>query len=173
MHPERGNLRTGDDHCATGGPPVFPDAPGRDLQMAGRLTWWALPFGFWAIAFPTTIAAAQLRSHFGHYTEPFMGPATYRDPVSGAIIYVESDGMHLARIEKSGKLAWMTNPHSDARVPDYREMAPRIVHIGPMTPWMKKHLTQSARYFITMTFTNSQFGLVDMRTGAFQFLGQD
>jgi hypothetical protein len=24
-----------------------------------------------------------------------------------------------------------------------------------------------------MTFTNSQFGLVDMRTGAFEFLGQD
>ena len=141
--------------------------------MAGRLIWWALPLGLWAVASPMTIADAKQRSHFGHYSDLFTGPSSYRDPASGAIFYVESDGMHLARIEKSGKLAWMVNPHSDARVPDYRELAPKIVHIGAPTAWMKRHLKVQARHSITMTFTNSQFGLVDMRTGTFKFLGQD
>jgi hypothetical protein len=141
--------------------------------MTGRLIWRALPLGLWAMTSPMTIADAKQRSHFGHYSDVFTGPSTYRDPASGAIFYVESDGMHLARLEKSGKLAWMTNPHSEARVPDYREMAPRIVHIGPLMPWMKRHLGDRARYFIAMTFTNSQFGVVDIRNGTFEFLGQD
>ena len=130
---------------------------------------WALLLLFVVWALQSLGVWLQMR----HYSDVFMGPATYRDPVSGAIFYVESDGRHLARIEKSGKLAWMKNPHSDARVQDYRELDPKIVHIGRLMPWMKVHLKDSARYFITITFSNSQFGIVDMRTGAFQFLGQD
>jgi hypothetical protein len=38
---------------------------------------------------------------------------------------------------------------------------------------MKRHLGDRARYFMAMTFTNSQFGIVDMRKGTFEFLGQD
>ena len=52
-------------------------------------------------------------------------------------------------------------------------LALKIVHIGALMPWMKRDLGDRARYFIAMTFTNSKFGVVDIRNGTFEFLGQD
>ena len=46
---------------------------------------------------------------FGKTTPPSR-PATYRDAESGVVFYVESDGRHLAAIDRSGKLVWVVIP---------------------------------------------------------------
>jgi hypothetical protein len=55
----------------------------------------------------------------------------YRDPSSGITFHVESDGRHLAAIDKNGKLIWNRNPFVDANACPYRSAHPYIAWIGP------------------------------------------
>ena len=64
---------------------------------------------------------------------PLLGAMTYLDPLSGCIFYVESDGRHLAKIERSGKLDWIKDPREGANVPDYRTDDPKIVDVRAPT----------------------------------------
>lgn len=58
-------------------------------------------------------------------------PFTYRDAKSGITFYVESDGRHLAAIDKSGKVLWVRNPFVNDDMCPYRSAHPYIAWIGP------------------------------------------
>lgn len=47
-------------------------------------------------------------------------PFAYFDPNSGITFYVESDGRHLAAIDKNGKVLWVRNPFVDNNLCSYR-----------------------------------------------------
>jgi hypothetical protein len=68
--------------------------------------------------------------YFGK-TPPPRTPSTYRDPVSGIVVYVESDGRHLAAIGRNGKLLWVRNPFVETDMCPYRSAHPYIYWIGP------------------------------------------
>src|SRR5438105_1881234 len=42
--------------------------------------------------------AQETTTYIGHYLEPFPGPQVYKDPNSGTLFYVETDGRHVAAI---------------------------------------------------------------------------
>jgi hypothetical protein len=58
-------------------------------------------------------------------------PSTYRDPESGTVFYVESDGRHVAAIDRNGKLLWVRNPFVEGGLCPYRSAHPYIYWIGP------------------------------------------
>ncbi|MGO8759076.1 MAG: hypothetical protein ACLQG3_13215 [Terracidiphilus sp.] len=121
----------------------------------------------------TCLAAAQnTHTYVGHYLVPFPGPATYTDPISRTLFYVESDGRHVAAISKDGKLLWNRDPFADAHAPFYRTDKPQIVFIGPASnsdPVIRgKH-----ERFVAITFNNSQFGVLKISDGDFVLEGQD
>ena len=62
---------------------------------------------------------------------PPQPPFAYRDAKSGITFYVESDGRHLAAIDKSGKVLWVRNPFVDYDLCPYRSPHPYIAWIGP------------------------------------------
>ena len=58
-------------------------------------------------------------------------PSAYRDPESGTVFYVESDGRHVAAIDRNGKLLWVRNPFVEGGLCPYRSAHPYIYWIGP------------------------------------------
>jgi len=114
------------------------------------------------------LGAAQERSTYtGKYLTDFPGPQVYKDPTSGTLIYVETDGRHVAAISLAGKLLWNRDPFTDAHLPLYRTEKPQIVYIGPDTAGGEPGK------FVAIAFNSSQFGVMRISNGEFRFRGQD
>jgi hypothetical protein len=125
------------------------------------------------LSFALCIGIAQETTTYAtHYLEPFRGPEVYKDQHSGTTIYVETDGRHVAAISGDGRLLWNRDPHKDAHLPSYRTEKPQIVYIGPVAKSSPYARGESDK-FAAITFNNSQFGLLRISSGDFQFLGQD
>jgi hypothetical protein len=128
---------------------------------------------FVALFFVVGLCAAQkTTTYVAHYLEPFPGPQVYKDLHSGTTLYVETDGRHVAAISGNGKLLWNRDPFQDAHLDYYRTEKPQIVYIGAVSkssPYAKGQTDK----FAAITFNNSQFGLLRISNGEFQFLGQD
>lgn len=102
----------------------------------------------------------------------FSGPLTYKDPKSGTVFYVESDGRHVSAIDSEGRILWCKDPFADAKLEFYRTKEPKIVYIGALNEVMTKVFKDKGE-FIAITFNSSQFGALNMATGEFTFEGQD
>ena len=116
------------------------------------------------------------RTYITHYLETFPGPQVYKDMHSGTTLYVETDGRHVAAISSEGKLLWTKDPYKDAQIPSYRTENPQIVYIGSVsksTPDARPFAGREPDKFVAITFNNSQFGLLRISTGEFDFIGQD
>jgi hypothetical protein len=116
--------------------------------------------------------AQDTTTYVAHYLEPFPGPQVYKDPQSGTTLYVETDGRHVAAISGDGKLLWNRDPYKDAHLPFYRTEKPQIVYIG-LVAKSNPYARGESDKFAAITFNNSQFGLLRISNGEFQFLGQD
>ena len=101
----------------------------------------------------------------------FLGPRVYKDPASGTLLYLETDGRHVAAISVDGKLLWLKDPFKDAHMPFYRTKTPQIVYIGSIP----KEDTVSVPHdrFVSIRFNSSQFGYLSISSGEFRFEGQD
>jgi hypothetical protein len=114
------------------------------------------------------LGATQERSTYsGKYLTDFPGPQVYKDPTSGTLIYVETDGRHVAAISFAGKLLWNRDPFTDAHLPLYRTEKPQIVYIGP------DPAGGEPGKFVAIAFNSSQFGVMRISNGEFRFRGQD
>jgi len=102
----------------------------------------------------------------------FSGPLTYKDPKSGIVFYVESDGRHVSAINSEGRILWCKDPFAEAKLEFYRTKEPKIVYIGALNEWMIKAFMGKGE-FIAITFNSSQFGVLNVATGEFTFEGQD
>src|ERR1035437_4087337 len=76
-------------------------------------------------------AAQETTTYIGHYLEHFPGAQVYKDPNSGTLLYVETDGRHLAAISPDGKLLWARDPFKDAHLPYYKIRNPQVYYLGP------------------------------------------
>jgi hypothetical protein len=112
-----------------------------------------------------------------------LGPAepgraiAYRDKQTDVLLYVESDGRHLAAVSPKGELLWVRDPFVDQNLCPYRTSRPIIVYVGP-TSWsgdessIAKHFKIDS-HVVEIRFDSSQFGVVDLSNGQFFFAGQD
>jgi hypothetical protein len=118
------------------------------------------------------LGAAQQRTYTAKYLTDFPGPQVYKDTVTGALLYVESDGRHVAAISRDGKLLWSRDPFKDAHLEFYRTEKPQIVYIGPAR---KSDLPpgEKRERLVGIVFNNSQSGVMKISNGEFYFLGQD
>jgi hypothetical protein len=112
-------------------------------------------------------AAQEHTTYTGRYLTDFRGPQVYKDPTSGTLLYVETDGRHVAAISCAGKLLWNRDPLTDAHLPFYRTDKPQIVYIGP------DPARGEPGKFVAIAFNSSQFGVMRISDGEFRFRGQD
>jgi hypothetical protein len=124
-----------------------------------------------AILSVTSIVEAQSEVvTYVNAPRPFRGAQAYKDKASGIIFYVESDGRHIAAIDRDGKLLWNRDPFVEAKLEPYRFERPVIVSIGEPHSWMTKG--RPGRY-VLINFNSTQAGILSFEKGDFTFLGQD
>jgi len=102
-------------------------------------------------------AAQETRTYVARYLQAFPGPQVYKDVHTGTVLYVETDGRHVAAISRDGKLLWNRDPFKDARLEFYRTKNPQIVYIGPVSksgPYAGKQPERLA----AITFNNPRSG---------------
>ena len=113
-------------------------------------------------------------TYTAHYLTKFPGPQSYKDADSGIILYVESDGRHVAAIGQNGNILWHRDPFADAGLEFYRTKRPQIVWVGQASKRTLEGMRgKGSGRFISITYNNSQFGVLDAKTGDFTFMGQD
>ena len=103
---------------------------------------------------------------------PSKWPLVYRDEASDVTIRVEADGRHVYATRAKGKLLWRRDPFKDGRLEPYRTRYPRIVWLGPPSQFREDQFRAQGR-FVGISFSSSQFGIINVATGEFIFLGQD
>jgi hypothetical protein len=95
----------------------------------------------------------------------------YQDPQTQVILYVETDGRHIAAISPQGKLLWRKDPFVEGGLEPYRHARPVISWVGQAAEWVRA--SGKSGHVIGISFDSSQFGVMDVETGKFRFLGQD
>jgi hypothetical protein len=126
-----------------------------------------------AILSALCLGTAQERTtYIGRYLTDFPGPQVYKAPASGTLLYVETDGRHVAAISGDGKLLWNRDPFKDAHLPFYRTEKPQIVYIGPVSK-SDRPAGRERDKCVAIAFNNSQFGVMRISDGEFKFQGQD
>jgi hypothetical protein len=76
--------------------------------------------------------------------------------------------INISAYDFSDKLIWTTNPRLEKRLKEYRVKDPVIVYFS-----LQKAAGTKDKDVIWISYSNSQFGTVDRRTGKFNFMGQD
>lgn len=103
-------------------------------------------------------------------------PVSFRDNQTGILLYVETDGRHLAALGADGKLLWVRNPFEDSKSCPYRTIRPKLVGIAPLPPALERQAMYYMKRngpFVEIAFNSSQFGAVDLTTGDYLELGQN
>ena len=118
------------------------------------------------------LGAAQQKTYVTRYLSDFSGPQVHKDPASGTLLYIESDGRHVAAISQDGKLLWNRDPYMDAHLKFYRTEKPQIVYIGPALK-IQIPAGEKPEKFVAISFNNSQSGIIRISDGEFYFSGQD
>jgi hypothetical protein len=156
--------------------PPFAAAAARCIPMHNTSTFGGKPMrpalGLLTFFSMLCLSAAQEQTYIGRHLTDFPGPRVYKDPTSGTLLYIETDGRHVAAISVQGKLLWNRDPFKDAHLPFYRTEKPQIVYIGPASKFHHPADEKPER-FVEISFNNSQFGLMRISNGEFLFSGQD
>ena len=107
-------------------------------------------------------------------------PMAYKDPSSSIVIYVESDGRHIAATDADGKLLWVRNPWEESHAfCQYRTPRPVVDSLKKMelNDAARSNLKASGanldHTFVSLSYDSSQFGMLDELTGEFYPGGQN
>jgi hypothetical protein len=105
-------------------------------------------------------------------------PMSFEDAHTSILFYVESDGRHLAAIDREGRLLWVRDPFQDRNFCPYRTPRPVISHLA--TALSSQHLNAIKNWggdvsheIISIQFDSSPYGVIDQITGDFFPEGQN
>jgi hypothetical protein len=107
-------------------------------------------------------------------------PMAYKDPRSSIVIYVESDGRHIAATDADGKLLWVRNLWEESKAfCQYRTPRPVVASLKKVEfndaarANLKSKGANLDHSFVALTYDSSQFGTLDESTGDFYPGGQN
>jgi hypothetical protein len=128
-------------------------------------------------AVATVFAGAMIRADDQPAAKPQpRKPLTFKDDKTAIIFYVESDGRHVAAIDRDGKVLWHRDPFEEHGLKPYRKARPVIAKIGSATgPSVEGSMKRRGQKgpFIYLSFDSTQTFVVDEITGESVFEGQD
>jgi len=90
---------------------------------------------------------------------------TLIDKTNGVRFIIDKKRINIKAIDKLGKVLWKTNLSIDNRIPEYKVKRPNVVFFA-FRPKEKREV-------IAISYSNSQFGYIEKKTGKFHFEGQD
>jgi hypothetical protein len=114
----------------------------------------------WLITQDSTIAKLDKLSYVEQYT-------LIDDELKMKFI-LDSQRINITAYDSLGKVTWQTDPWLDNKLMTYRLKRPRIIFFA----FVNEERTDN-KEVIGIDYNNTQFGMVDKRTGKFTFWGQD
>ena len=102
------------------------------------------------------------------YFRQALYPIRVTDIKTGMIYEVQSDRRTITAKKPDGTLVWKVNPFIDAKLEPYRMKHPYISYFGKTRNSM--NLKGSV---LGISFTSSQFGIIELEAGKFHWEGQD
>lgn len=115
-----------------------------------------------SIILPTISNGQYIR----HYTEKDrIKIDTLIDKTNGVRFIIDKKRINIKAIDKLGKVIWKTDPSMDNKISEYRVKRPTVVFFA--------FRTKEKREVIAISYSNSQFGYIDKKTGKYYFEGQD
>jgi hypothetical protein len=101
-------------------------------------------------------------------------PATFSVPHANIEIHVGADLRTVVASDHSGRQLWKEDPFEEAGMKPYRVLKPLIVFVGPFAKGrFAESCAPDGDPAVTLTYSSSQFGCLDARTGRFVFMGQN
>ena len=116
------------------------------------------------------------QTYIAHYSVDKKLPIEKRvlvDSVNKVKFILDSTQTLIIAIDFNDKKIWSTNPHRDNHINNYRTEKPKIISFRLINPDPKRWDNWNDKSVIGISYSNSQFGLIDLKTGQFNFLGQD
>jgi len=97
------------------------------------------------------------------------------DSITNNYYVLDSTHTIITAYNNSKKIIWKTNPRKDNHLPEYRHPNPVINYyqIGEFSNNRFENLIKKGEKVISIGYSNSQFGLLVLKTGKFIFEGQD
>ncbi len=97
------------------------------------------------------------------------------DSITNNYYVLDSTHTTITAYSYSKQIIWKTNPRRDNHLPEYRRPNPVITYyqIGEYSNNRVGNLIKRGEKVISIGYSNSQFGLLVLKTGKFIFLGQD
>jgi hypothetical protein len=114
----------------------------------------------------TFLPAISSGQYISHYVEKDrIKIDTLIDKTNGVRFIIDKKRINIKALDKLGKVIWKTDPSIDNKIPEYRVKKPIVVYFA--------FRTKEKREVIVISYSNSQFGYIDKKTGKFHFEGQD
>jgi hypothetical protein len=101
-----------------------------------------------------------------------VGSVKLTDSLTNNYFIMDSTHIFISAYDQSGKLLWKTDPYKDSRIPEYRTNRPVIVHYYLGKGQDDNNIGKGSNV-IWITYNNTQFGYLNLRTGKYHWCGQD
>jgi hypothetical protein len=99
---------------------------------------------------------------------------TISDSITNNYFVLDASHTIVTAFNKSQELMWKTNPREDNSLHEYRHKNPTITYFKiNAIRWNVAGRYKEGDRMISIRYSNSQFGFLDMKTGKFIFEGQD
>jgi len=100
---------------------------------------------------------------------------TITDSITNNYFVLDTTHIIITAFNKAKQLIWKTDPRKDASIPDYRHKNPKIrfFQLGELERNIYGSKNRKGERVLFISYTNSQFGFLDLKTGVFTYEGQD
>ena len=107
----------------------------------------------------------------------YVGHATLENNLKNSILIddstkikysLDSNQIFITAIDSNGRFLWRTDPWKDNKLMEYRVKRPIIVRFK----FANNKWTEN-KEVIWISYNNTQFGIIDKKTGKFTWFGQD
>lgn len=99
---------------------------------------------------------------------------TLLDSTTNYKFVLEKDYIFITAYDDKKKILWKTDPYLDNRIHFYRTKRPRIIQFRfGKSPGYFPEKIKPGITVIWVTYNNTQYGFIDLKTGAYYLCGQD
>jgi len=96
------------------------------------------------------------------------------DSISNDSYILDSAHITITAYDRFDKKIWSTDPYKDNSIEEYRTKRPIIINYGfGKSPNYFPDKIKEGLKVIWITYNNTQFGFIDIKTGKYYYCGQD
>ena len=97
----------------------------------------------------------------------------YLDRATGITVRAEPDRVHLSAFDKTGRVIWTRDPFESGALETSTEVYhPKVTQVHQPVAVFTKCCAKAGRHYAMLNWNSTQYGLLDVQSGDFIYLGQ-